>query len=40
MLLPRLKKGSLLVFHTDVEPNALNLVMSYEGKEIKEILEN
>lgn len=34
------KKGSLLVFCTDVVPDALNLVMSFKEKESKEILEN
>lgn len=34
------KKGSLLVFCTDVVPDALNLVMSFKEKESKEILDN
>lgn len=34
------KKGSLLVFCTDVVPDALNLVMSFKEKESKEILDS
>ena len=34
------KKGSLLIFCTDVVPDALNLVMSFKEKETKELLED
>jgi len=34
------KKGSLLVFCTDVVPDALNLVMGFKEKESKEILKD
>ena len=34
------KKGSLLIFCTDVVPNALNLVMKFKEQENKEILKD